>query len=419
MKKSCSYVVLLAALFFLGAVHDSFGQYIFTTLDDPLGTNGTFAFGISRNNVTGFYIGGSGAQGFLYNGSTYTTLNDPLGFSTAALGISGNTIVGSYSTHDASADHGFIYDIPTQTYTTLDPPGGTQTQAVGVSSTGTIVGNYFKNLGSFSAGYGFSYSNGSFTTLSVPGATGTGTAAYGIFGNNIVGYYEGTGRVNYGFLYDGSNYLTLDDPLATHIPANANVQPSISGTTGCGISGNTIVGYYNDSNYILHGFLYNISTATYTTVDNPLGTKGTAIYGIDGDTLVGFYIDSNSTYHGFKATPDLYYQWLQQNGYTPGGANTGFGQDANHNGIPNGVEYMIPTGLNVVRGTSSSTITALVRQDPQATTTLWSSTDMSTWTQTSFPSAADQSGVPAGFVRMQVVDTPLVSKKFFRVKVTR
>ena len=80
----------------------------YTTLNDPLARNGTFAYGISGSNIVGYYVDSFGEHGFLYNGSTYTTLNDPLApNATNAYGISGNNIVGCYS--DSSNNvHGFI-----------------------------------------------------------------------------------------------------------------------------------------------------------------------------------------------------------------------------------------------------------------------------------------------------------------------
>ena len=60
-------------------------------------------------------------NGFLYNGSTYTTLNDPLAVGTVAWGISGNNIVGYYA--DSSGNpNGFLYN--GSTWTTLDDPLG-------------------------------------------------------------------------------------------------------------------------------------------------------------------------------------------------------------------------------------------------------------------------------------------------------
>jgi hypothetical protein len=96
----------------------------YTTLDDPLaGPGATFANGISGGNIVGSYYDASGlGHGFLFNGSTYTTLDDPLraadGF-TNPLGISGGNIVGLY--FDASYGiRGFLYN--GSTYTTLDDP---------------------------------------------------------------------------------------------------------------------------------------------------------------------------------------------------------------------------------------------------------------------------------------------------------
>ncbi len=107
----------------------------YTTVDDPLGVNGTatIAFGISGNNIVGSYTASSGnTYGFLYNGSTYTTLNDPLGvYGTYAYGIDGNNIVGTY-TDGSYNNNGFLYN--GSTYTTLnDPLGVYGTVAYGIS----------------------------------------------------------------------------------------------------------------------------------------------------------------------------------------------------------------------------------------------------------------------------------------------
>jgi hypothetical protein len=79
----------------------------FTTLDDPSATGGTYAWGIDGRNIVGYYTDKTGDHGFLYNGSSYTTLDDSLGTDTVASGISGNSIVGSY--FDGSIRHGFLY----------------------------------------------------------------------------------------------------------------------------------------------------------------------------------------------------------------------------------------------------------------------------------------------------------------------
>ena len=85
--------------------------------------NGTWAEGIDGNNIVGYYWDISEQyHGFIYNGSTYTRLNDPLeAYGTAASGISGNNVVGYYA-DSSDNDHGFIYNISTNSYTTLDDP---------------------------------------------------------------------------------------------------------------------------------------------------------------------------------------------------------------------------------------------------------------------------------------------------------
>ncbi len=96
----------------------------YTTLSDPLAVHGTVAWGISGNNIVGYYYDSSYiAHGFLYNGSTYTTLNDPLGVQgTAAYGIDGNNIVGSYTSSDYN--NGFIVSVPEPSTLALAGLGG-------------------------------------------------------------------------------------------------------------------------------------------------------------------------------------------------------------------------------------------------------------------------------------------------------
>ena len=110
----------LAALLAAGLAAQT--QYTYTTLDDPLagaqsgpsGTQGTFAQGISGTNIVGYYIDtNSFAHGFIYDGWTWTTLDDPMGnhvpggLGTYAQGISGTNIVGYY-TDSNNVAHGFL-----------------------------------------------------------------------------------------------------------------------------------------------------------------------------------------------------------------------------------------------------------------------------------------------------------------------
>ena len=85
------------------------------------------ATGISGNVIVGNSLplsstGVSQFQAVLYNGSTWTTLDDPDGEpgTTVAAGITGNTVVGDY-TDAKGLPHGFVYN--GSTWTTLDDPG--------------------------------------------------------------------------------------------------------------------------------------------------------------------------------------------------------------------------------------------------------------------------------------------------------
>ena len=207
------------------------------------------ATGIDGNNIVGFGTSDTGNVGFLYNGSTYTILNDPLatnGFGlsqgTFAQGISGDNVVGYY--FDASkVAHGFVYNMATNSYTTLDDPkAGTD--------------------------------------------SGDGTFAEGISGNNIVGYYVDPFGRSHGFLYNGTTYTTLSGGLAY------------------GISGNYIVGNNGGTGSIspnspIISFIFDGST--YTSVSNY------KLYGISGNKVVGSYVSSygvnfTPSYSGFVAT---------------------------------------------------------------------------------------------------------------------
>lgn len=272
----------------------------FTTLDDPSAgqgyNQGTLAYGISDTTITGYYSDSStNYHGFLYNGSSFTTLNDPLGVGgTFAAGNSGTNVVGDYIP-SAGAYQGFIYN--GSSYTTLDDPsagtGANQgTFLLGISGP-NIVGKYYDSSGL----HAFVYNGSSFTTLNDPSAGAIGMVANAISDTDIVGtYYDASGTAH-GFLYDGSSYTTLNDPLA----GTGQIGEVNLGTEVYGISGTNIVGVYYDSSGLGHGFIYNGSS--YTTLDDPLGVDGTVAYGISGNEIVGIYYSAVPGFGGsFLAT---------------------------------------------------------------------------------------------------------------------
>ena len=62
-----------------------------------------------------------------------------------------------------------------------------------------------------------------------------------------------------------------------------------------------IVGWYQDAAMVQHGFV--AQNGTFTTIDNPLGVKGTTVQGINDDgQIVGTYTDAAGTQHGFVSS---------------------------------------------------------------------------------------------------------------------
>ena len=121
---------------------------------------------------------------------------------TTIAAISDNNIVGRYCVGNATAYSGFLYD--GSTWTTLDYPGATSTWAVGVSGT-NVIGTYQNGF----LRHGFLYDGSSYITLNPPGSVWLTAAA--ISGNQIVGDYEDSGG-QCASLYNGSTYTTVDYP---------------------------------------------------------------------------------------------------------------------------------------------------------------------------------------------------------------
>jgi hypothetical protein len=258
------YLLCLLPLFG-GLTQLTFGD-IFSI--EPPGAYYTNPSDISGSNVVGHYSDGTQYLGFLYDGTSYTTLTLPGATLFQARGISGSNIVGRY--RDATGiTHGFLYD--GTSYTTLNYPDATNTWADGISGD-SIVGGYYDGTGIM---HGFLYDGTTYTTLNFHA---TQTEARDIDGSNIVGQSQGDG-----FLYDGTNYTALNYPGSTDMYVH-------------GISGSNIVGQYHDVD--VFSFLYD--GTSYTTLTLP-GATHTIIAGIDGSNIVGEYYDGTN-WHGFMGT---------------------------------------------------------------------------------------------------------------------
>lgn len=82
--------------------------------------------GISGNNQIGAYEGTidnvGGNHAYLYNGSAYTTLSDPLGSQTMAFGVSGSEVAGIFHNTHGLVDS-FLYNGPAIVSGSTPEPG--------------------------------------------------------------------------------------------------------------------------------------------------------------------------------------------------------------------------------------------------------------------------------------------------------
>jgi hypothetical protein len=117
--------------------------------------------------------------------------------------------------------------------------------------------------------------------------------------------------VDHGFLYNISTgtFTTINPPGASSTLAN-------------GISGNDVVGFFADGSNVNHGYLFNMATGTYTTLDPPGSTNTFVVAGTSGSNIAGTYVDASGMDHGF-----LYQLVPLPSDFTPtvnwGGAVTG------------------------------------------------------------------------------------------------
>jgi|GEM_PF-3074006 len=145
-----------------------------------------------------------------------------------------------------------------------------------------------------------------FTTIDDPVAKAANgqTFVTGISGNTIVGYYFSQPLHSFYHVLGTTNYTTLDVPLG--------LVNGTSSTEAFGISGGNIVGNYQNNNNGAagyYGFLYNIASANYQTLDVPAGDYQNASHtwptAIDGANIVGYVAASPSIYlnyvGGFEA----------------------------------------------------------------------------------------------------------------------
>ena len=235
-------------------------------------------------------------------------------FSTNPLGINDNGLVGgSYTTGGGAIEHGFVGP-PTGPYVTFDYSTtafvtvATEVRALNNSGATVGFGSEIIGIRSLSMREFLRTPSGAMITLTNPLS---GIALNGIGqGINSAGYIVGdydTPGGSRGFILspDHTQLTTLADPLAAAFVLGCGINHGGTRARGINDSG-TVTGFYFDANCVAHGFVYDPSSDTYTTLDHPLaqggvsGISGTFLPGINNaGQIAGQYTDASGNYHGF------------------------------------------------------------------------------------------------------------------------
>jgi len=270
----------------------------FTTFDGP-GGSPTTNNGINNiGTVVGFTTSNNVNANFLRSATG--------GFVSVNLtGGAGGDMANGVNTHNAvvGVSSGNAFLLVNGSHSGLGIPGAISSVAFGINDNGVIVGQYVNAAGNTP---GFVDANGVITTINAT-PTATVTNVQGINNGGIaIGFYSADGVHQHGFLYNTSTKQTtlLPDPSTARITANGLVLTQFLGIN----DNNEAVGYYQTTNGSQYGFLFNLSTNTYTFLDAPNaavvnGVQITQITGVsNAGEICGFYIAANGAQHGFIAT---------------------------------------------------------------------------------------------------------------------
>jgi probable HAF family extracellular repeat protein len=130
-----------------------------------------------------------------------------------------------------------------------------------------------------------------YQTIDPPGSTDTVPESINSNGQ-IVGYYQDSNRIQHGFLDNNGTYSTIDPPGSVETVAR-----SIN-------AGGQIIGYYFVGDTGQQGFFF--SHGIYTTINPPGSHLSDPISINDKGQIVGDYRDSNGGQHGFLYSNGAY-----------------------------------------------------------------------------------------------------------------
>jgi probable HAF family extracellular repeat protein len=146
------------------------------------GTGFAKATGINDNGEIVGYYGAGDAQGFLWDGHVYTTIDVLGAYFTRAEGINNLGQV-TLQWDDSTGEHSSIFD--GTTYTGIDVSGAEYTEASAINNFGDVVATWGDANG---VRHGAIYHAGQYHSFQMPG--GTNTSAFGINDQDVVVGYS-------------------------------------------------------------------------------------------------------------------------------------------------------------------------------------------------------------------------------------
>ena len=217
---------------------------VFTSFDPPGSISTTPDF-ISPQGVIvgGFNDASNVSHGFILNGSTFTTIDNPFGQpGTVLTGLNPSGEMSGFSCAVASCANGTFHSFTVSkkgVFASFDPPGAISSTASTVNPSGAVVGAYTDSGG---VTHGYLLDHGTYTTIDFPGAIFTFIGANNPEGD-IVGIYDDAADVGHSFLLSHGVFTSFDPPGAIFSDA-AGINP-----------GGIIVGIYVDSAFVEHGYI--------------------------------------------------------------------------------------------------------------------------------------------------------------------
>jgi probable HAF family extracellular repeat protein len=175
-----------------------------TTVDGPTGTTpaNTQLLGLDHTGgeAAGFFTNGGGlTQAFIDVGGTSSALpfgtNGPVATdNNMATGVNDAGMVVGFDMPSATTSNGFLFN--GSVYTTIQFPGSVFTQPLGLSDNGEVVGTYTDAGG---VTHGFTYISGNYVSFDAPGAFNMTTANGVNDQGDIVGFFMNANGATVGF----------------------------------------------------------------------------------------------------------------------------------------------------------------------------------------------------------------------------